>query len=386
MRVGVIGSGIAGLCVATELSRHGDEVDVIECREHFGGRAASVHGVEHCTRIMMNDYAKLRQVLELIPSAIPGTPIWQTLVPVRRMVHLERRGWLTLDNVYTLRTAELSLRDRYEIARGRRRRPLLAAELRPSRRTVLRMAAQLSPSSWARVLALAWRVSGAQAFMGATDVHLINPWVAYLRRAGVELRTATPVERVRQLANGAELRHSGAWHRYDAVVITGFVPDTRELLRASDVKHRLQVSNLGLQSCACATFLVDERDDVAVRHEGRHDETYLYSGGGFYALYQPSLRRVVCVSTRPGPDGNALFQAARRLLHLRHPADLIGVRNNSAPADCLFGATPLNPKHIAKAGGLHFAGSYLSSSYPLDSGEAAARSAQAVTRALLASR
>lgn len=383
MRVGIIGSGIAGLCVATELSRHGHQVEVIERREHFGGRAAAVRGVEHCTRIMMNDYAQLRQVLDLIPSAA-DTSVWQTLVPVRRMVHLERRGWLALSNVYTLRTPELSLRDRYEIAGARRRTPLLATELQPSRPTVLRMAAQLSLPGWVRVLALAWRVSGAHAFIGPTDVHLIDPWVDHLRRSGVELRAATKVERVRQLADGAEVRHSGAWHHYDAAVMTGFVPDALELLRASGIRYRLRVSDLGLSSCACATFFVDERDEVAIRHEGRHDETYLYSGGGFYALYQPTLRRVVSVSTRPGPDGIALFQATCRLLRLRHPVDLVGVRDNLGPADRLFGATPLDPRRIAKAGAVHFAGGYLSRSYPLDSGEAAARSALAVTRALLA--
>jgi glycine/D-amino acid oxidase-like deaminating enzyme len=385
MRVGIVGSGIAGLCAATELSRHGYQVDVLERREYFGGRAASVRGVEHCTRIMMNDYAELRRVLELVPSATSGTSIWQTLVPVRRMVHLERRGWLALDNVYTLRTAELSLRDRYEIAATRRRTPLLAAAQRPNRRTVLRMAAQLSPSSWARVLALAWRVSGAHAFTGSTDLQLIDPWIEHLRHSGVELSTATKVERIRQLANGAELHHSGAWHHYDAVVVTGFVPDALELLRSSGLRHRLRVSELGLQSCASATFLLDERDDVAVRHEGHHDETYLYSGGGFYALYQPSFRRVVAVSTRPGPDGTAIFQASCRLLRVRHPVNLMGARDNLEPADRLFSATPIDPRRIAKARGVHFAGGYLSHSYPLDSGEAAAQSARAVTRALVAS-
>jgi glycine/D-amino acid oxidase-like deaminating enzyme len=384
MRIGIVGSGIAGLCVATELSRHGHDVQVIERREHFGGRAATAGGVEHCTRIMMNDYAQLRQVLDRIPSAAPDTSIWQTLVPVRRMVHLERRGWLSLSNIYTLRTPELSLRDRYELARARRRRPILAAELRPSRPMVLRMAAQLSLPGWVRVLALTWRVSGAHAFIGPTDIHLIDPWVDHLRRGGVELRAATKVQRVRQLTDGAELRHSGAWHHYDAVVVTGFVPDALDLLRASRVRHRLRVPDLGLQSCACATFLVDERDEIAIRHEGRHDETYLYSGGGFYALYQPSLRRVVSVSTRPGPDGNALLQATCRLLCLRHPVDLVGVRDNAEPADRLFGATPPDPRRIVKPGAVHFAGAYLSRGYPLDSGEAAARSARAVTRVLLA--
>jgi len=384
MRVGVVGSGIAGLCVATELSRQGHRVEVVERREQLGGRAAVVDGVEHCSRIMMDDYTQLERVLDRVPSIEPGRSIWQTLVPVRRMVHLERRGWLALSRLYTLRAAELSLRDRCELARARRRKPLLATELRLGRLTELRMAAQLSLPGWARVVAAASRVGGARAFSGPTDVHLLDPWVEHLRRSGVELLTETTVERLRPTVGGAEIHHSGRWHRYDAVMVAVFVPDALELLRASGVRHRLRVSEIGMHSCSSATFVVDENEEVAARHEGRDDEVYLYAGGGFYALYQPRPRRVVAVSTRPGPDGAALVDATSRMLHLRRPVDVVGVRDDSAPASRLFGATPRNPRRIARIGAVHFAGSYLSPSYPLDSGEAAARSAGAVTEALLA--
>lgn len=381
-----MGSGIAGLCVATDLSRHGHQVEVLERRNQFGGRAAVVGGVEHCSRIMLDDYSQLQRMLEQVPSAAPSASIWQTLVPVRRMVHLERRGWISLRNVYSLRMEELSLRDRYELARVRRRRPLLAAEFRPSRLTTLRMAAQLSLPGWVRVATASWRVNGALAFTGPTDVHLIDPWVEHLRRSGVELRTETTVERLRPLPDGVELHHSDTWYRYDAAVVAAFVPDALELLRASGVRHRLRVSELGVHSCASATFVVDEREEVVARHEGRHDEAYLYAGGGFYALYQPRLRRVVSVSTRPGPDGGALVDATSRLLQLQRRIDVVGVRDNIELPNRVFGATPRNPRRIVRVGAVHFAGAYLSRSYPLDSGEAATRSAQAVTQALLAFR
>lgn len=385
MKVGVVGSGIAGLCVATELNRHGREVEVVESRDRPGGRAATVGGAEHCTRIMMDDYAQLRRLLDRVPSTDPATSIWQTLVPVRRMIHLERRGWLSLGNVYALRGAGLSLRERLELARARRRRPLLARELRPGPLATLRMAAQLSPASWARVAASTLRVGGAHAFPGPTDAYLIDPWVEHLRRSGVELRTATRVERLRARGAGAELYHSGEWHRYDAVVVAAFAPDTLELLRASGVPHRLRVSGLAILSCASATLVVDEREELAARHE-EGNEAYLYSGGGFYALYQPRGRRVVAVTTRPGPDGASLLQATRSLLRLQYPIDLVGLRDNLEPANGIFAATPPNPHGIAPLDAVHFAGAYLSRSYPLDSGEAAARSARAAAEALLARR
>jgi glycine/D-amino acid oxidase-like deaminating enzyme len=385
MRVGVVGAGISGLCVATELSRHGHDVDVLEGRDHFGGRAATVDGVEHCSRIMMDDYSQLRSILERVPTATPGRSIWQTLVPVKRMVHLERRGWVSLASVYALRGAGLSLSERYELARARRRRPLLARELRPGPLALLRMAAQVSPATWARVANATLRVRSAYAFPGATDRYLIDPWVQHLRGAGVELLAATRVERLRPRDGKAELNHSGKWHRYDAVVVTAFVPDTGRLLEASGIRHQARVSDLGILNGATATFLIDAREELATRHEGCEHETYLYSGGGFYAMYQPGPRRVVAVTTRPGQPGPpALLRAAQQLLRLRHPIDLIGTRSNQEPADGIYSATPLDPNRIAPGiGPVNFAGCYLSRTYPLDSGEAAARSASAVAQRLL---
>lgn len=383
MRVAVVGAGMSGLCVATELSLAGHEVEIIEARDGVGGRAAVVDGVEHCTRIMMDDYSRLRHVLSRIPAANAGESIWQTLAPVRRMVHIERRGWIALDNIYALRRSGLSARDRLELARHRRRRQLLARELRPGPLATLRIAAQLSPLSWIRVAASTLRVRRAFAFPGPTDEYLIDPWATYLRDAGVRLRTATRVERLRPLDRGVELHHSGDWHHHDAAVVAAFVPDALELLRASGIPHRLRVPELGMLSCASTTFVVDWREDLAGRHEARSDEAYLYSGGGFYALYQPGPRRVVAVTTRPGPDAASLLEASRRLLQLRHSVDLTGMRDNLEPASRIFAATPLDPGRIASVGSVHFAGSYLSRTYPLDSGEAAARCAQAATRALL---
>lgn len=385
MRIGVVGAGLAGLCVATELSRQGHEVEIVESRERFGGRAAIAHGVEHCSRIMMDDYSQLQRVLDRVPGVEPASSIWQTLVPVRRMVHLERQGWRSLNNVYALHGTGLSLRDRYDLIRARRRRPLLARELRPGPLTTLRMAAQLSPSSWVRVAAATLRVKGAYAFPGATDTYLVDPWVRHLRSSGVALRTATKVEQLRPQPDGIELFHSDDWHHYDAAVVTAFAPDALELLRASDIPHRLQVPELGMLSCASTTFVVDAREELTSRHEGREDEVFLYSGGGFYALFQPRPRRVVAVTTRPGPDGASLLEATRQLLRLQHPIDLVGLRDNLEPANRIFAATPLSPRRIARSGAIHFAGAYLSRSYPLDSGEAAARSARAVTATLLAS-
>jgi hypothetical protein len=383
VRIGIVGSGISGLCVATELQRQGHEVEVLESAEQFGGRASVADGVEHCTRIMMDDYSRLGEILERIPSSDPAASIWQTLVPVRRMVYLERKGWLSLGNVYALRGAGLSARDRIELMRTRRRYPLLAREMRTDPLTGLRMVAQMSPASWLRIAAASLLVRGAQAFPGPTDAYLIDPWVDHLRSRGVTLRAETRVERVRTSKDGSELCHSGEWHHYDAVAVAAFVPDTIKLLRASGIPYCLRVSNLGMVSCASATFLVDEGEPIVRRHEQSLDEVFLYSGGGFLALYQPRLRRVVCASTRPGPDGVSLLLATRRLLRLQLPIDPIGSRDNADPASRIFAATPLRPDRITATAAVHLAGAYLSRRYPLDSGEAAARSAQLATKAML---
>ena len=384
MKVAVVGSGIAGLSVATELSRHGSEVEILESADQFGGRAAVANGVEHCTRIMMDDYSELRQILDTVPSANPALSIWQTLVPVRRFVYLDGKGWRSLDTIYTLRGSGFSMRDRLCLSRARRRQPLLARESRVGPITALRMAAQMSPISWARVAAASLRVRGAHAFPGPTDAYLLDPWVEHLRSRGVELGVNVKIDRLRSRNGSPELHHSGTWHSYDAAVIAASLPDAKELLCASHVSHRLKVSDIALLNCASATFYIDPREDLATRHHEHDGETYLYSGGGFFALYQPRIRRVICVTTRPGPDASALLEATRRLLSLRQPVDLMGMRNNLEPRSRIFAATPLRPDCIASARGIYFVGAHLSRTYPLDSGEAAARSARTVARRLLA--
>lgn len=323
----------------------------------------------------MDDYVELSRVLTEVPSADPAKSIWETLVPVRRMVHLDGRGWIPLEGLYTLRSNGLTRRERFELALAKRRSPLLAAELRTRPVVLARQAAQMSPAAWVRVLANTARVGSATAFPGSTDNYLIDPWTAHLRRSGVSLATDTSITGVRQGVGGAEVRHSDTWHRFDAVVVTAFQPDAEHLLDKSRLRHTLQVNEHALHNSASVTLFVDATEDVSARHEGSDATVFLYTGGGFYALYQPTLRRVVAVSLRSGVDSLALLDATRRLLRLRSDPKIVTLRDNTTPDSRLFGGTPKSPDHIAAAPDIHFAGSYLSRSYPLDSGEAAARSA-----------
>ena len=52
-KVLIIGGGIAGLCAATELLRHGKEVCVLEAKMRLGGR---IYTLRVCLKILWADF------------------------------------------------------------------------------------------------------------------------------------------------------------------------------------------------------------------------------------------------------------------------------------------------------------------------------------------
>gem|GEM_PF-2444022 len=370
MNLCIIGSGISGLSAALYLTQEsGVSIDVFEKEKVPGGRANVTAEGEHCPRLFLTDYDRLFQALRQL-SGPEGDSIYDELHPLKRFFFSETRGWVELSHLYGFFAREIPLRDRFRTALARRRPPLVAAEVGPnanvfgsrqnvSFRTILKLGRNLLKSR------------SALALKGPTDRFLIEPWIRHLKGQGVRFELDTQVLSLAADEGGVTIETKGGARRFDAVLVTAFLPDAIALLDASGIEHSLR--QLDHIHCACLTIGLNEAEPILER-EGPG----IYCREGINILVQTSADRCVALCTNSAStDPDWVVERVRALLGLRYPIIDVKCRDNQALNEAVYWADYVKRDEIVLGSlpRVHFAGTYIDNSYPLDSGEGAARSA-----------
>lgn len=375
MRICIVGSGIAGLSAAFQLSQHeGTHITVLERDPVFGGRANVTAEGEHCPRIFLSDYSQLFAILRQIPGEGGGS-VHDDLALLRRQVRT-RDGWVETSHLYRVLAREVPIRERIRLAIEGRRPPLVAEQRYGPNTNRYGRLRNYTARSLLRVLSNLAGSRQGYALPGPTDRYLTGPWVRHLVRRGVELRAGTPVTGLRPDHDGVTVLAAGAAHRYDAVVVTAFLPDAATLLSASGLDHRL----VDREHVHCKAATVELHPQEKVLAEAARPAIYCHDG--INVVLQPRHHRcvVLCTWSRSTDDAYVLAKV-REFLSLEHPVAGFHVRANQRPDEGVFSAEYVDPAAILRGGPaahLYFAGSYVRNSYPIDSGEAAARSARQV--------
>jgi glycine/D-amino acid oxidase-like deaminating enzyme len=370
VKLGIIGSGISGLSAALYLTREsGVSVEVFEKGRVAGGRANVTPEGEHCPRLFLTDYDRLFQALRQL-SGPEGGSVYDELRPLKRFFFSETRGWIELSHLYGVLAREIPLRDRLRAALARSRPPLIAAEVGPnanvfgsrknvSFRTILKLGRNLLKSR------------SALALKGPTDRFLIEPWVRHLKGQGVRFHLDTPVLSLAVDEDGVTIETPNGARRFDAVLVTAFLPDAVALLDASGIEHSLrQFDHI---HCACFTIGLNEAEPI-LKREGPG----IYCREGINILVQTSSDRCVALCTNSAStDRDWVVERVQALLELRYPIVDVKCRDNQALNEAVYWADYVKRDEIARGSlpRVHFAGTYIDNSYPLDSGEGAARSA-----------
>lgn len=365
----IIGSGISGLSAALYLAQEpGVNVEVFEKDDVAGGRANVTAEGEHCPRLFLTDYDRLFGILRQLPGA-ESVSIHDELRPLKRFFFSETAGWIELSHLYGFFAREIPWRDRFRSALARRRAPLVAAQYGPNAN---RFGSRKNFSLRTKVgLGLNLLKSrSAFALDGPTDRFLIEPWVRSLEERGVCFHLGTPVHSLAADEEGVTVSTKAGMRRFDAVLVTAFVPDAIALLDASGVEHSLR--QLDHIHCACFTIGLDPAEPILER-----DQPGVYCRGGVNILVQPAADRCLVLCTdSASTDREWVTETVRTLLGLRYPVVEVKCRDNQALNEAVYCADYVRREEIAAGlSRVHFAGSYIDNTYPLDSGEGAARTA-----------
>lgn len=371
MRVCIIGSGISGLSAAFYLAAYKNtDITVFERASDFGGRANVIQGAEHCTRLFLDDYEYIFGILKEIRRS-DGRTVFDTLRPIKRYCYTETSGWVEISHLYSVMAKELSLAEKLRIARSRLTSPLLAEQ--GARRSANRYGSlrNFSPSLLIKIAANFFRSKIAYALEGPTDEYLVHPWVQHLEEKGVIFKRNAGVGMIRTEAGGVSIYTGGAWERFDAVIVTAFVTDASKLLAASQIEHFIKSRDH--IHCKCLTLVLDANEEVFA---GGHPA--LYVRNGIVIVLQPRRRQcvVVCVKC-PSIREDDILSKVREILNLEYDITDVRVRENQLPEEAIYAADHVDPGKMLKRALPHvyFAGSCMKNSYPIDSGEGAARTA-----------
>jgi hypothetical protein len=320
--------------------------------------------------VFLSDFSCLFRILRSVRNE-DGTSIYDTLRTVHRYCRIESRGWAEISHLYVMLAKELSLAERAEVLRARRTPPLVAAQVRGTNENTYGSARNFSPLALMAMMSNLRRSTIAFAIGGPTDLSLVSPWVRYLERKGVTFRKPDRVEAIVALPHGISVRSATGASVFDTVLVTAFAPDTADLLTDSGIDHRIKALNH--VHCKCLTLDLDPHEKIFVNRQ-----LALYSHEGINVVLQPDHHRGVVLCVRPlSTDVGYVVSRVREFLGLEHEIAAIKVRDNKRQDEAIYAANFLKPDSILRRHIPHvyFAGSYTKNSYPIDSGEGAARSA-----------
>jgi hypothetical protein len=372
MRICIIGSGIAGLSAAFYLTGFQDvRVTIYEQASVFGGRASVTNGGEHCARIFLSDYDYLFSILRVLRRP-DNRSVYDMLRTVDRHCYVDGRGWVQISHLYVMLARDLSIRERVEIARQKRRSPLLAKQGFGANQSMFRLIRHITPISLLRIVANTLRSKVVYALEGSTAECLIIPWVSYLTERGVSLKSGCRVNAIQMKNRGVTIRSTEGVEDFDAVIIASHLSDAIELLATSGIAH--SASEPDSLHWKCLTFTLSAEETILHRAQN----PAIYSRDGINVLLQPRLRRcvVLCIRSR-NTELEYVIRRVREFLALEHEIADVEERENRRPRESVFVAGSLKPKRILEEPNpsIYIAGSYIKNSYPIDSGEGAVRSA-----------
>ncbi|MEV0648323.1 FAD-dependent oxidoreductase [Phytomonospora sp. NPDC050363] len=366
----MIGSGIAGLSAAFYLSAYPDTDVVVYEQEHrFGGRAAVTDDGEHCPRFFLEDYTELFAILRKIPGN-GCRDSFNVLARTRRYAHTAGVGWLEISHLYVMLAKEVPLREKIRLLWSWRPSPLVAER----RLRSVNKYGSLRNYSLRPLLRIGMNLFGSKTgytLPGPTDEYLIAPWVNHLTADGVVMRTDCRVTEIGLDGDRMSVTTGDDTSRFDAVVVTAFIPDLVHLLNTSRIDHTV----VDGQQINCAAFTLDL--DPAEKIFAAGDPAF-YCRSGVNVLVQPEHHRCVVLCTRAlSTEESYILPEVRDMLGLEYPVVRVRSRSNQQPGEALFAGDSLRPERILRRPLPHvyFAGSHIRSSYPIDSAEAAVRSA-----------
>lgn len=168
----------------------------------------------------------------------------------------------------------------------------------------------------------------------------------------------------------------GGTEVFDAAVVTAFVPDVIPLLAASGLPSAAR--HLNHTHCKAFTFELDPGEPILA---AAGPAMYCRDGINI-VLYSSHHRGIVLVTRAASTADDFVLGKVREYLALRHPFRAVRVRDNQLPHEAVYAADYLRPETVLTrpVPRLFLAGSYLRNSYPVDSGEGAARTALAAYR------
>lgn len=381
MRVCIVGSGISGLAAATYLSQyHGMDVSILERDAMFGGRANSVDGAEHCQRLFMDDYTSFFDILRGVPAPDSFGSIFDSLEPVARKVRVGGE-WRRISHIYAFWSRELKIREKFRVVRDRQTSVLLANRIE-ARKKLRRMLGNYTLLDFAALLATSKRSPSVRCLPGPTLACLIEPWVVELRARGVELFEGRGVQSLEHVDRaGWEVATNAGRQFYDAVILTGVPHDLAELLDGSGVVHRIPADREQLHFKVLTLDVLS--DDP---HWGVGDRNVLLPHNGVTVFLQRPIGRAIAFCSSPiNASTEYVIMRAQDILGPRVRIRLRGVRENDRPSESIYASSQLEPSRVLPSapGGLFLAGSAMRSTYRVDSGEAAVRSARRAVDALL---
>lgn len=384
MKIGIIGCGIAGLAAAQVIAESGLDVMMFERESTGGGHANVLDDGEHCPRFFLDDYTTLLGLLSRVPGRRSASVV-DDMIPVTRMAfHAPSGQWEPLDHLYSPMATGVGFRGKFRQYRKsrERRHAFLVAQETFQTSTIIASRKSYGLVQSLRVVRSFMRSRSGTVLPGDTSRWLIEPWVAYLANLGVDVRFNCAVEGIAPSNTGVEVRWRDGVAELDGLVLATFTSDALPLFESCDAPFPYPTR----QHTHCKALTMKIRHRAEASSGLGASPTVRYSDG-ITVLHQPEEHRCValCLMTTSTDDDFVVRIAASCLGLEADDLQIIGVRENQDAREAVWVGDYCDQKKARAVLGerVALAGSWLKNSYPVDSGEGAARTGVMAAESLL---